>query len=209
MNFIKEIIGADERLMLVARLHWIYIVTGMIWCAMFSGAGFYIDSQLWKWFGQHIPDYEQEIWLLRFGADYHLIFWLFTAAGAMFLIMHTLKVLATVIALTTRRLIYKTGWIFVAFEEVEIDDIRAEHVHHGFFGRFLGYGTMKIDCRFVGDISLPAVKKPYRLIKAIHVARARLPQLGHTHDDSHTNPSPKENHQRNHNGEKSDDEFSS
>ena len=207
MNFVKDIIGPDERLVVVARLHWIYIITGMMWCALFSGIGYYLDTQLWRWFGQNIPDYEQTIWVLRFGADYHLIFWLFAAAGIMFLIMHTLKVLATMIALTTRRLIYKTGWIFVAFEEVELDDIRAEHVHHGFLGRFLNYGQMKIDCRFVGDISLPAVKKPYRLIKAMHVARARLPdQHMPVH---HNNPSPKEENQRNHNHNGDKDEFSS
>jgi hypothetical protein len=85
-------------------------------------------------------------------------------------------VLGTQIALTNQRLVYKTGLLIVNTEEIDLVEIRAETVHHGLLGRLLGYGRIKLDSRFVGDVFLPAVRAPYRLVKAMNTART------HVHD---------------------------
>lgn len=64
--------------------------------------------------------------------------------------------------------------IFVEVEEIELEEIKGEHIHHGLLGRFLKYGAIDFDCRFIGDVSLLAIRKPYRFIKALHVARSRV-----------------------------------
>ncbi|MCB9990427.1 MAG: PH domain-containing protein [Rhodospirillales bacterium] len=98
-----------------------------------------------------------------------------TFLGVMIFVIHLLKVIATEIALTDQRLIYKTGLIFVDVKEIDLAEIRSETVHHGLLGRFLRYGEVHLDSRFVGDIYLPAMVKPYILLKDIHAARRKLP----------------------------------
>ena len=59
-------------------------------------------------------------------------------------------------------------------EEIELDDIRAEQIHHGIWGRLFGCGYLNVDSRFVGDILLPYVTNPYKLLRALHKARSKL-----------------------------------
>lgn len=167
-SFIKNIIGAEERIVLLARLHWIYLMTGLGWLALFTGCGVAIDYFLWHFWGATPPFADVPI------LGSHVSFLLALPGGAFICLLYVLKLWSTEIALTDMRLIYKTGLIFVEVEEVDLVEIRSEHVHHGLLGRFLGYGQLQLDSRFVGDIHLPAVKQPYRLIKAMHNARRKL-----------------------------------
>ena len=173
-HFLDRVTEKDEKIICRARLHWIYIMTGLLWLAGLAGAGFYLDLLLWENFGTHIPTYRQDIMGLIFGAKYPWLAWMFSAVGVMIAAIHITKVIATEIALTDQRVIYKTGLFFVDVKEIDLAEIRAESVHHGLLGRFLRYGEVHLDSRFVGDIYLPAMSKPYRLLKAIHTARRKL-----------------------------------
>ena len=75
---------------------------------------------------------------------------------------------STHIALTSDRLIYKTGMFFVNVHESALEEIKGEQVHNGFFGRFLDYGFLQIDCRFVENMHLPAIARPYAFLHDIH-----------------------------------------
>jgi hypothetical protein len=173
-NFINRTIGADENLLYLGRVHWIYLMTGIVWLACLSLLGWGANLWLWRMFASDVPFFRQEIVWLIFGSRYPWIFWMFLACGFMIFWLHLLKVLATEIALTDQRLVYKTGLILVEIEEIDIAEIRAEKVNHGFFGRFFRYGTIELDSRFVGDIYLPAIHRPHALLKAIHSARKRI-----------------------------------
>ena len=72
-------------------------------------------------------------------------------------------------------------------EQVDLDDIRAEHVYHGWLGWLLGYGRVRLDCRLVDDVWLPAMRDPYRLIKASHMARMRHPEIQYNQEDLASN----------------------
>lgn len=173
-RFIKNVIGGDEKLLLLARLHWIYLVTGFFWLAALAGGGLWLDEMLWAYFGQYAPQSPINILGVAFGSLYRWIFWMMTGSGLMIFIIHVLKVIATEVALTDQRLIYKTGLFFVEVDELDLTEIKAERVHHGLLGRFLGYGEFHFDSRFVKDFYLPAVRKPYRLLKALHAARHKI-----------------------------------
>lgn len=174
MPFARRIIGPDERLVMVCRLHWIYVAQGVCWLALLGAGGFYADARLWDAFGYAIPDYSRDLFGVPVTFWTSPLKWMFTAAGLVFFITYFLKYIASEIALTSKRIIYKHGWLFVELEEIDLDEIKGERVHHGFFGWLLGYGTVFLDCRFIGDTLLPAVRRPYRFLKGVHSARARL-----------------------------------
>ena len=170
-GFIKNFVGDGEHIIYTTRLHWIYAAEGMLWLACMAGIGYAADYYLWKYFGSYALDERQEILMLVFGSGYPWIFWLFAGCGGFICLIHFVKLFATEIALTSQRLIFKSGLIFVNVNEIDLTEVRAEQVHHGLLGRFLGYGTLHLDSRFVGDVYLPAVRKPYILLKAIHAYR--------------------------------------
>ena len=170
-RFIKNFISDGEHIIYTTRLHWIYAVEGMMWFLFMAAIGFTADYYLWKYFGSDAPESRSEILMLVFGSNYPWIFYLFSGCGVFICLVHFFKLFATEIALTSQRLIYKTGLVFVDVQEIDLTEVRAEQIHHGLLGRFLGYGTLHLDSRFVGDIYLPAVRKPYNLLKAIHAFR--------------------------------------
>ena len=173
-SFIRHITGPRERIIMIVRLHWIYALTGFVWMAALAALGMGLDLLLWQHFGSSVPVLAgNAVFGVRIDAQTPMLLYLFGGCGAMIFLIHMIKYLATEVALTSQRLIYKTGLIFVEVEEIDIVEIHAEHVHHGFLGRFLGYGEVEFDSRFVDDIRLPAVKKPYKLIRAMHTARSR------------------------------------
>ncbi|MCB1530331.1 MAG: PH domain-containing protein [Rhodospirillales bacterium] len=174
MSYVHKIIGLDERLIGVSRLHWIYTLQGLLWFTGLAVVGVLIDQYLWAYFGNRVPFYRWALDGFGFDAQHTGIKWLFAGAGLYIFLVYFIKTLATEVALTSRRVIYKTGLIFVEVEEIELEEIKGEHIHHGLLGRFLKYGAIDFDCRFIGDVSLPAIRKPYRFIKALHVARSRV-----------------------------------
>lgn len=173
-SFVRHLTGPDERMILLARLHWIYGLTGFLWMAGLVALGMGLDGFLWRHFGSTIPFYVVDVLGTGVSPDLPVMLFLFGGCGVMIFVMYMIKMLATEVALTNERIIYKTGLIFVEVDELDLVEIRSERVHHGFLGRFLGYGSIRLDSRFVGDVSLPAVKKPYRLIKALHKARSKI-----------------------------------
>lgn len=173
-SFIRHIIGSDERIIVLARLHWIYLVMGALWLVVLAGIGLVLDFFLWVYFGSSVPLAAQELFGFRISAKTPVMLILFGGCGVVVFLQHLIKKMASEIALTNHRLIYKTGLIFVEVEELDLAEIRAERVHHGMLGRFLGYGRLQMDSRFIGDVRLPAVKRPYRLLKAMHTVRAKL-----------------------------------
>lgn len=173
-RFIRNFISDGERIIYQTRLHWIYALEGLLWFTCMTAIGYEADYYLWEYFGSAAPYERQEILIFVFGSRYPWTLWLFTACGAFIMGVHIVKLIATEIALTGQRLIFKTGLIFVDVKEIDLSEIRAEKVHHGILGRFLGYGEVHLDARFVGDTRLPAVRRPYDLLKSIHTARQKL-----------------------------------
>jgi hypothetical protein len=172
MSFIaKHIVTTDERLIVLSRLHWIYIVKGLLWLVLSSLLGIGLDLGLFLLTGKAGIDGGAYFDWLPMSWQIHTILAMCIFVGVMVFFMYLLKVTATEIALTTQRVIYKTGLFFVEVEEVVLDEISSERVDHGILGRLFDYGKIHFDMRFVGDVDLPAVRDPYRLLRAIHKLR--------------------------------------
>jgi hypothetical protein len=174
-DFIRKIVAGHERIIVLTHLHWIYLLEGTLWFMGISIAGIRLDHKLLELVG---PPIAVLAFLAKLGlpvtVNTPLVSGCFVFVGLCVAAIYLFKYLGTEIGLTTQRIIYKTGLLFVETQEVDLVEIRSETVHHGILGRFLGYGRVKLDSRFVGDTNLPAVGNPYHLLKAINAARTQV-----------------------------------
>jgi len=187
MKKIAKIINPNEKVIAVRRPHWIYLAWGVFWFILMSGIGIMADELLFRYAGSVIPP--ETLW---FNVDWGIVqisrhgtpIPLFgIATGLAVMLPYFLTYISTVIVLTGERFIHKTGLIFVQIVQVDLEDIRAEHVDHGYLGWLIGYATIRFDCRFIEDVRLPAIAKPYALIKATHNVRYKHPQIEYEQDE--------------------------
>lgn len=183
MNYVHKVIGADEHLMLVTRLHWIYLVEAFFWLLFFIALGQAVDFSLWYYAGSKIFSYNIDLYFIQFNEVRTPIPWLFGLTGLAIFTPLFLTYISTEIGLTDRRIIHKKGLIMIEVQQVELEDIRGEQVHHGWLGWLLGYGRLHFDCRFIHDVYLPATYDPYRLVKAVHTARMRHDKIPYSVQD--------------------------
>lgn len=173
MSFVaKHIVGSDERVVTITRLHWIYALKGLLWFLFLTGLGLAADWGAYFLSGGKGP--AVSVPYIPFWLQFHALLAFFLATGFLILWVYVIKLLSTEIVLTNKRVIYKRGLIFVEVEEIALDEISSETVNHGFLGSFLGYGTIFLDMRFVADVHLPTVKDPYTLVKGINRMRGAL-----------------------------------
>ncbi len=177
MSYItKHILDPKERLVYATRLHWIYAFEGLVWLTLMMGIAIAADTMISDEIKAMPPMLVHGIYL---GLPYlwGVLPWVFM--GIALFLAYFFKYISTELVVTTIRIIYKTGLIRIEIEEVELDDVEAEHVHHGWFGSILGYGSLNLDCRFVGDLALPAFRNPYKLLRAVHYVRRKILKIDH------------------------------
>lgn len=168
MSFVKKVIGPDETLIGITSAHWIYGAKGLLWLTGLMIIGLALDYYASGLFGQ----------LFRNGNSFaanrigDILFWLPTALGFALFVSYLLVMIAPEIALTSKRIIFKKGIIAVDVKELDLEEIKAVDVDNGALGRFLNYGYIIFDARFVGNLDLPAIGKPYRFVKALNEVRS-------------------------------------
>ncbi|MCB1839136.1 MAG: PH domain-containing protein [Alphaproteobacteria bacterium] len=187
MSYIRKVIGTDEKLLATFRPHWIYFLEAVICLVGLSAIGFLIEYYLYAFFTHNAYKFNVDLWLVTFTERNTPIPWIFVLTGLAVFIPLFLVYISTEVGLTNQRVIYKRGLIFIEVDQVDLEDIRAEHVIHGWFGWMFGYGRVRLDCRFVDDIILPAIRNPYRLVKASHTARMKHPLIEYGHDEFWSN----------------------
>ncbi len=174
MSFVKKLVGPDEKLIGIARLHWIYGVKGLMWLGAMIALGGGANWAMKYLLGSILMS-PGAAGLLTIGSS---VFWICLALGVCLFLMYFIMMLATEIGLTDRRVIYKTGLLFVKTEGLDLEEIKGVFVDNEIFGRMLNYGTIKFDSRFVQDLQLPAVADPYRLVKALNDQRSKMKDEG-------------------------------
>lgn len=155
---------------MTSRLHWVFLTKGIAFLIFCIWAGTAIDFQLEKimYALQHRADHVSYV-LFRLGNGIEKIFILI---GAIICAVYFTAYFTTVIALTTKRLMMRQGFLFVKLVNVDLEEIKGEYVDHGFLGRFFNYGEIRMDARFVENFYVPNIANPYRLLRAINEARA-------------------------------------
>lgn len=169
MAYVQRLVSADERLYGVAKLHWIYVTHGLFALLLFVGIGWGIDFAFGKMLGALGGDVHKNINVEM--ALLQIRFWLWPACIAMGIavfLMYFIKYLTTEIGLTNQRIIIKTGWIFVNVKQVDTMEVRGEYLDMGWLGEILNYAYINLDCKFIGDMRLPAIAKAENFVKAFH-----------------------------------------
>ena len=173
MAYVKRLMGSDEKLIGIARLHWIYVMRGLVWFFVLGGLGRAFDwavSHAGMSMAESTGAVEIPLSMMQAG-DKVAVFMLL--GGVMIFTFFVIKVLTTEIALTSRRVMHKRGWLFVKTDQIDLEEIRGENIDLGHFGRFLKYGYLMLDCRFIGDIRLPAIDHAERFLRVLHDTRAK------------------------------------
>ncbi len=170
MSFVKKILGPDETLIGITSAHWIYGATGIVWLAGMMIIGLILDSYATGFFGYLFRDSGAP----AVNIIGNVMFWMATALGIVMFFFYILVMISLEVGLTSRRIIYKRGLIFVDVKEVDLEEIKAADVNNGWFGRFLNYGYVILDARFVTGVDLPAIAKPYRFVNALNEARGEM-----------------------------------
>lgn len=170
MRFVSKIAGPDERVIGVTSIHWMYGAKGLIMLTLFMLTGQFFAHSLY-FLTSYIRLNALDRALAILG---HYGFWIFTVIGVSLFLSYLLLMATTEIALTSKRIIFKKGFIFVRVKEVDLEEIKASSVDNGWLGAFLNYGYIYLDARFVNNLTLPAISSPYRFIKAMNEARGGL-----------------------------------
>ncbi len=163
MAYVKKTLAPGEDYLYRARFNWTY------------------DVQSWFWFA--IACYPAGMWVYGFTKAYFhpepfgLGFVFFSGAafmlGALIMLRRYVHKWTTVIAVTSQRLILKTGMIARSSHEVMLDEIEEVMVQQSFLGRLLGYGVLTARGTGSAIIEFPVIGQPMRVRREIETAVAR------------------------------------
>jgi uncharacterized membrane protein YdbT with pleckstrin-like domain len=94
-----------------------------------------------------------------------LLFW--TIIGPLIAVGILTNLATTEIAVTSKRVIYKRGWIGRRADEINLSKVESVHVDQGIIGRVLGYGTVQVRGTGAGTIKIKWMDNPIGFRKAI------------------------------------------
>lgn len=97
-----------------------------------------------------------------------------TVIGLIFAIPMFIRQATTEIAVTSHRLVKKTGWISLHTEELSLTNIEGVKVDQGFWGRIFGFGHVRIEGTGVDSVQLPTIADPVAFRAAIETAKDEL-----------------------------------
>lgn len=178
MSYVEKIIDSDEEILSIGSLHWIYIVEGALWLMFSLVIGMVANHYLLLVTGSNESGLAAiDLWSFYSPELKVPVIWIFVTIGLSGFLFMFLMYFSVEVGLTNKRILYKKGIIRIQIQEVDLIDMRSESVDHGWLGWLFGYGRLHLDCRFMEDVYLPALAKPYDLVKAIHVARLRHPDI--------------------------------
>src|SRR5215470_2332247 len=133
MSYVASVLQPGEAVRHTAVLHWIQLVPGLLVCVL-AGVIALI-----------VPD-SADRWLLHLLGV--VLAWLCFAIGLALVARAAFDRWMTEIAVTDRRVIYKTGFIRRKTTEMHMDKVESVEVSQSVLGRILDYG--QIDIRGVG-----------------------------------------------------------
>lgn len=174
-HFIKKrCLFEEERLLAEAEEHWIHIVYGLNWLIILGGAGYSISYGMRFYTGTYEGFPHEEFFGIPLGYNWWWSWYFLQTIGVILFFIEYIGYLSREIVITDQRFIMKTGLIFIDIVELDLGEIRNERVDHKLLGAWLEYGTLKLDARFVNDLSVPAITHPNEHLKVLHKARDKL-----------------------------------
>lgn len=170
MSYVEKMISRNEKIVTMTTIHWVYMVFAAMYLALFVGLAFFVHNSMVS-IGSLTP-YINEMLLRGFRLDLPLprisIAWFIAIPGIYIFIARAFDYIGSEVCVTTKKFIYKQGLIWITVDDIDIDEIQSETVYQGIFGPIFNYGRLVIDSRFVKDLRIPPVIKPYVLLKKLH-----------------------------------------
>jgi len=118
----------------------------------------YIDDSLIE--GERIVHRGRISWWSVFGLLFLGILTLVLVVGLVFLIWAWIRVRSTEIAITSKRIIAKFGFIHRHTVEINLDKVESLRVEQGFWGRILNFGTIFISGAGTAVAPMPDIADP-------------------------------------------------
>jgi len=97
-----------------------------------------------------------------------------TVIGLIIAIPMFIRQATTEIAVTSHRLVKKTGLLSLHTDELSLNNIEGVRVDQGFWGRILGFGHVRIEGTGVDAVVLPVIADPIAFRAAIETAKDEL-----------------------------------
>ncbi len=113
-------------------------------------------------------------WIYTLGAILWMTLGLLLIIGPIIGLVMLVRKWTTEMAVTTRRFIFKRGWIARQTEEISLGKIEEINLTQSMLGRILGYGHLHLSGTGMAKITLPAIDDPLALRRAIDAARTKL-----------------------------------
>jgi len=142
MSYVKHVLLPDEQVRYVTDIHWIVYLPGAAVLAFALVA-----------------------WIVSLGAQSMAVLWLLLAAmlGVLGLLMTAgawLRRWTTEIAVTSKRIIYKRGFVRRRTIEMNIDKVESVDVTQSVLGRLLDFGTITVRGVGTGIEPLANIESP-------------------------------------------------
>ena len=118
----------------------------------------YIDDSLIE--GEKIIHRARVSWWSQFGLVFLGILTLVVVVGLVFLIWAWVRVRSTELAITSRRVIAKFGFVKRHTVEINLEKVEALRVEQGFWGRLLNYGTIFVSGAGTSVAPFPDIADP-------------------------------------------------
>lgn len=177
MDYIRHSLSDDEKLIHIARFHWMYtvqavfnVIFGMVLSIAIIIFATKYQPVMLKTVSTEGLSFIQQIQILHPGIKI-LAFFVFLMGLLKFAQMMIIKA-TTEVGVTDVRLVYKRGLVARAVGEINIDRIEGVNVLQGILGRLFGYGRVMVRGMGVGEVVLPPIAQPIRFKKAIEKARS-------------------------------------
>ena len=148
MSYVAKVLQPDEHVMHVGRLHWImYLPAILVLCVAVA------------------------VLAIPTAQDNRIVIYVISGCLALIAALSAFRAwfrqFTTEIAVTDRRIIYKTGFISRRTAEMNMHRVETVAVEQGIFGRMLGYGTVHIRGTGAGIENLRMIANPLALRSAI------------------------------------------
>jgi len=148
MSYVKSVLQPGEELRHTASLHWSLYLPGLLVCALALIIALVRPDASAYWVGNRIVV---------------IVAGLCLAVGLILLAQEWFRWWTTEIAVTNRRVIYKTGFIWRDTTEMHMDKVESVEVKQSILGRILGYGNVEIRGTGTGFEPLPRIAAPLEL----------------------------------------------
>jgi len=170
MSYLTEVLRPDEQVLAEGKLHWIIYSPAIQWLVM-GGVILLFSYGTAEPSTQHVVRYlvRQPV-QIGLGKLPHAGVWLFVLCAYISLIhalIISMRKLTTEIAVTDRRVIYKSGMMQTHTDEMNMDKVESVLVDQSVLGRFLNYGTINIHGTGEGLENLRYISSPISLRNAI------------------------------------------